>query len=156
MQFVIYFVVSLLSYLGLAAGIALVKIAPEEQKPLEKLAKTLSRILLFLIFGFILFFYFNDLFSFLVLLAYFAFLVFANHKVKDSLKLSMLNYAVIGVLLPLSAKNVNLFAIESSLIFLFGTLNGCNLYDKKGKNYFKIIFYNLGFLILATAVYFFV
>ncbi|HLG24469.1 MAG TPA: hypothetical protein VI564_06085 [Candidatus Nanoarchaeia archaeon] len=153
MQFITYFLVSLISYLGLAAGIALVKIAPEEQKPLGKYLKIFERILLFAIFGFVLFYYFNNIFSFLVLLAYFGFLIFINYRPNEKFKLSMLNYAVLGIVLSLSAKNANLLVIESSLVFLFGIGTSCSLYSQKEKNHFRILFYNLGFLILANSVY---
>ena len=73
MQFINYFFASLTSFLGLAIGVMLVKIAPEEQKPLEKYLILSRKILLLLIFIFAVFYYTNDYSNLLALLGYFLF-----------------------------------------------------------------------------------
>lgn len=155
MQFITYFSASIISFLGLLIGILLVKIAPEEQKPLEKYFALLRKILLLLIFAFLIFFYFNDWFFLMVLLAYFAFLIFFEYKIINRLKKSMVIYSLLGILFFLSSKNTNLFTIESSLILLYGMPTASLLFNKKENNCLKIIFYNLGFVIIANVLFFF-
>jgi len=54
MQFTNYFFASIISFLGLLIGIILVKIAPEEQKTLQKKFSLARKFLLLLIFIFVL------------------------------------------------------------------------------------------------------
>ena len=154
MQFINYFFASLISFSGLIIGLMLVKIAPEEQKPLEKYFVMLRKILLFMIFVFILFYYFNSWFYMMTLAGYFIFLLFVEHKTKNMLKKSMIIYTLLGILFFLSSRNMNLFIIESSLILLFGLLTASLIYNKKDKNEYKLIFYNAGFIIIANILFF--
>jgi len=154
MQFINYFFASIASFLGLLIGILLVRIAPEEQKPLQKYFILTKKILLFLIFIFLIFFYFNDYFSLIVLSAYLLFLLFADYKMNDLLKKSIVTYTFFGILFFLSSKNPNLFTIESSLILLYGMPTASLIYNKKEKNHYKVIFYNMGFVIIANILFF--
>jgi dolichol kinase len=154
MQFINYFFASITSFLGLAMGIMLAKIAPEEQKPLEKYFILSRKILLLLIFIFAAFYYINDYFNLLALLGYFLFLLFAEFKISDLLKKSIITYCVLGILFFLSLKNTNLFTIESSLILLYGLPTASLLYNKKEKNEYNIIFYNIGFVIITNLLFF--
>ena len=154
MQFINYFFASIISFSGLLIGVMLVKIAPEEQKPLEKYFILARKILLLMIFVFAVFYYINNYFNLLVLIAYFIFLLFINFKMKDLLKGSMIIYTFLGILFFLSSKNLNLFVIESSLILLYGMPAASLLCNKKEKNQYKIIFYNAGFIIIANLLFF--
>ena len=154
MQFITYFFASMISFSGLLIGIMLVKIAPEEQKPLEKYFALARKILLLMIFIFALLYYFNDYFNLLILTAYLLFLLFTNFKVKDLLKNSIITYTFLGILFFLSSKNTNIFVIESSLILLYGMPTASLIYNKKEKNQHKIIFYNAGFIIIANLLFF--
>ena len=154
MQFINYFFASIISYSGLLIGILLVKIAPEEQKPLEKYFILLRKILLLIIFIFLIFYYFNEYFSMLILIAYFIFLLIIEYKINDLLKKSIIIYSLIGILFFLSSKNTNLFAIESSLILLYGISTASLIYRRKEKNHYRILFYNLGFVIIANLLFF--
>jgi len=154
MQFINYFFASIISFSGLLIGVMLVKIAPEEQKPLEKYFVVLRRIFLLMIFIFLFFYFFNDRFFLLTLITYFILLLLAEHKTSDMLKKSMIEYAVLGILFFLSSRNTNLFIIESSLILLHGLPAASLLYNKKKKNEYKLIFYNLGFVIIANILFF--
>ena len=153
MQFINYFFASVASYLGLLIGTMLVKMAPEEQKPLEKYLVLLRKTLLLMIFLFILFYYLNDYLNILILIAYLAFLLFAEYKLKDLSKKSIVTYTILGILFFLSSKNQNLFTIESSLILLYGLPTASLLYNKREKNY-RILFYNIGFVLIANLLYF--
>jgi len=154
MQFINYFFGSLISFSGLLSGILLVKIAPEEQKLLEENFSLLRKIFLLLIFIFVIFYFFNDYFSLLILIVYFIFLLFVEYKTNDLFKKSIITYIVLGILYFLSSKNVNLFVIESSLILLYGMPTASLMYNKREKNQYKIIFYNIGFIIIANLLYF--
>ena len=153
MQFINYFFASIISFFGLLIGILLAKIAPEEQKPLEKYFILLRKILLLMIFIFAMFYYINDYFNLIVLAAYFLFLLFIEFKFKDLLKKSIITYPILGILFFLSLNNPNLFAIESSLILLYGIPTASLIYNRKERNHSKIIFYNLGFVIVANLLY---
>ncbi len=154
MQFINYFFASIISFLGLFIGILLVRIAPEEQKPLEKYFVLSRKILLYLIFIFAVFYYFNDYFNLAILLTYFIFLLVIEYKVKDLLKKSIIIYAFLGILFFLSSKNTNLFTMESSLILMYGMPTASLIYNKKEKNYYKVIFYNMGFVVIANLLFF--
>ncbi len=154
MQFINYFFASVISFFGLLMGILLIKIAPEEQKPLEKYFILLRKILLLIIFIFIMFYYSNAYLNLVVLIVYFLFLLFIEFKFNDLLKKSIIIYATLGVLFFLSLSNSNLFAIESSLILLYGIPTASLLYNRKEKNYYKLIFYNMGFIIIANLLFF--
>ena len=154
MQFTNYFFASIICFLGLLAGLALVKIAPEEQKPLQRYFSFFKRAIFFLLFAFLIFYYFNNIFYVLTLTTYFIFLLFVDFKTKDLLKNSMVNYTAFGVLFFLSSSNKNLFAIDSSLIFLYGLPIASIIYDKKKKNHHQMFFYNMGFLAIANLLFF--
>ena len=154
MQFINYFFASVISFFGLLMVILLVKIAQEEQKPLEKYFILLRKILLLIIFIFIMFYYSNAYLNLVVLIVYFLFLLFIEFKFNDLLKKSIIIYATLGVLFFLSLSNSNLFAIESSLILLYGIPTASLLYNRKEKNYYKLIFYNMGFIIIANLLFF--
>lgn len=154
MQFINYFFASVISFSGCIIGLMLINIAPEEQKPLEKYFILLRKILLFLIFIFLIFYFFNDYFNLLILIGYFVFLLFIEYKINDLFKKSTINYTLLGILFFLSSKNTNLFVIESSLILLYGLPVASLIYNKKEKNHNKIIFFNIGFIIIANLLFF--
>ena len=154
MQFITYFFVSIVSFSGLLIGISLVKIAPEEQKPLGKNFFLLRKIFLLLIFVFAIFYYYNNSFYSVSLIGYFIFLLFIEYTINELYKKSTLAYSIFGILFFLSSKNINLFIIESSLILLYGLPTASLMYNKREKNHYKILFYNVGFVIIANLLYF--
>ena len=154
MQFINYFFASIISSLGLLIGAMLARIAPEEQKPLQKYFHITSKVLLLLIFGFIIFYYINIKFYLFILLTCFIFLIFVEIKMKDVLNKLIANYAIFGILFFLSSKNINLFAIESSLILLYGLPAASRIYGKKYKSTLKFVSYNLIFIIIANLLFF--
>ena len=153
MQFLNYFFASIISYLGLLIGIILVNTAPEEQKPMEKYFIACRKIFLLMIFAFLIFYYFRNLFYFFTLTTYLVFILFVEFTAKSLLRKSMLAYAILGILFFLSAQNTNLFVIESSLIMLYGMPAASLMYNRREKNYYNIILYNLGFIISANLLY---
>ena len=154
MQFLNYFLTSIISYLGLLAGILLVKIAPEEQKPLRRYFEWLRKLILLLIFLFLIFYYSNSPAYIAALLIYLVFLIFIEYKSGNLLGKSIIIYTALGIIFYLSSKNPNLFVIESSLIFLHGMPAASIMFSKKEKNYAEIFLHNLGFLLVANLAYF--
>ena len=154
MQFINYFVVSLISFSGLIIGISLIKIAPEEQRALEKKFSLLRKLFLFLIFILVMFFYYRNIFYLLTLIAYAIFLIAIEYKIDDLFRKSIVTYAILGILFFISSKNLNLFLIESSLILLYGLPTASLMYKIREKNYYKILLYNLTFLIISNLLYF--
>ena len=154
MQFINYFFASVVSFLGLLVGIILVRIAPEEQKPLEKYFVLLRRIFLLLVFIFLMFYYFNKTFYILTLAVYLVFLLFVEYQLNDQIMKSMIIYTILGILFFASISNQNLFVIESSLIFLYGIPAASLVYSRKNKNYSGIFFSNFGFIAVSTILFF--
>ncbi len=154
MQFINYFFGSLISFLGLLIGIFLIRIAPEEQLPLKKYFVKLRKLLLLLIFVFLVFYFFNNPLYLSVLIFYFLFIIFIEYKISDLLRKSMIIYIIMGIFFYLSSNNTNLFAIESSLILLYGIPAASLIYSKKEKNISKIIFYNIGFIVISNLLFF--
>ena len=152
MLYINYFLASFLSWLGLIAGIILMKIAPEEKKPLSKTFNAVSVISISLIFFFTLFYYYSRIFEILVLAAYALFLIFSSGKIDDSKSL-MVNYPVLAVILFLSINNANLFAINASLIFIYGAAKSSSLFNPR-KNNFKFLAYSLTFLVISNILFF--
>ncbi|MBI3026725.1 hypothetical protein HYY70_01300 [Candidatus Woesearchaeota archaeon] len=143
----------MVSFSGLFIGIMLVKIAPEEQKPLQRYFIFLMRAMLLAVLFFLILQHFNDVKRFLLLIPLFAFLLFAELKITDLLKKFAINYAVFGVLFFLSSKNTNLFAIESSLMLLYGLPASSLMYKKREKTHYKMLFYNMLFIATANLLY---
>lgn len=154
MQFINYFFVSIISFLGLLIGILLVRIAPEEQKLLEKNFSLSRKIFLLLIFIFLFFYYYKEIFYLVLLILFFLLLFIIELKIKNQFKKSALIYSLLGILFFLSSKNLNLFTIESSLILMYGLPTASLIYNKKENNHYKIIFYNMGFIIIANLLFF--
>src|SRR3989338_4792309 len=150
MQFINYFFASIISFSGLLIGLMLVRIAPEEQKPLKKHFILMRKIMLAAIFAFLLFYYFNYYLIFFTLIAYLGFLLIIEYKLNDLFKKTIIAYGLFGVLFFLSSKNISLFTIESSLMLLYGLPAASLLYSKKEKNHYGLIFYNIGFIIIAN------
>ena len=140
--------------MGLLAGILLVKIAPEEQKPLRRYFEWMRKLILLLIFLFPGFYYLNNPIYIIALLIYLVFIIFVEYKLGSLLRKSIIIYTALGIIFYLSSKNSNLFAIESSLIFLHGVPSASLMFSKKEKNYPEIFISNLGFLLVAGLAYF--
>src|SRR3989338_523141 len=115
MQIMTYFLASIISYLGLLAGVILVKMAPEEQKPGKKYFILIKKLIFFLIIAFLLAYYkINLIYSLLTLL--FAGMIIAGGKLEKP----EFAYFFLGIIFFLSGKVTGLFAIESVLVFLYG------------------------------------
>ena len=144
-----YFLASIIAYLGLLLGIILIRLAPEEQRLGKKYFILLKKILFFLIIVSILFFYKVNIILTTVLLL-FMIILMLNRKINLD-KLPMV-YILLGVILFLSSKILNLFVIESVLIFLFGVPASSLIF--KRNNYYDVFIRNLWFFIPVTLLHF--
>ena len=144
MQIINYLLASILSYLGLLAGIILIRMAPEEQKPGEKYFILIKKILFFLIMAFLLVYYkINLIFSSFLLL--FLLILMIIKKIK--LEKSALAYFFLGIIFFLSSKITDLFIIESVLVFLYGIPAASLIFNINKKKYRDIFLKNALFFI---------
>lgn len=153
MQFINYFFASAISFLGLLIGLILTRIAPEEQKPLLKYFYVMRKTAVFLMFVFLIFYFINNPYYIFTFILIFGFLLIIEYKINDIPKKSMITYTVFGIIFFLSSKNTNLFAIESSLILLYGLPTASLIYNAKQKNECKLLFYNAGFVAISNALF---
>lgn len=153
MQFINYFLASLMSFSGLLIGFFLVKTAPEEQKPLRKYFAWTKRALLLLIFAFFIFYYHKNMVLFVVLSMLLAILLFFEFTFKDLLKKSVLDYSVFAFLFFFSSNNPSLFAIESSLILFYGMPASSLIYKRKSRANYRIFLYNSVFIAIANSLF---
>ncbi|HJN56513.1 MAG TPA: hypothetical protein QGI22_00950 [Candidatus Woesearchaeota archaeon] len=151
MQILNYFLASIIAYLGLLLGIFLIKLAPEEQNPGKTYFLLLKKITFFLVIGFMLFFY-NINFILLVALLFFIVILMINKKL--NLEKSSLTYFFLGIVFFLSSKIINLFVIESILIFFYGIPTASLILNLKEKNYKSIFIKNLWFFVPVILLYF--
>jgi len=149
--FINYLLASIISYLGLLIGVILIKMAPEEQKHGKKHFILLKKILFFIIFIPILYFYgINIIFS--LALLFFIVALMVSNKIRLDKTSSV--YMLLGILFAVSRKFIDLFAIESVLILLYGVPTASLMLSIKKKNYYGIFIKNLWFFIPAVTLYF--
>lgn len=144
MDFLNYFLISLVVYLGLLVGIILSFMAKEELKDGRKYFILLHNIIL----GFILFFIL-EFFKVNVFLALFLplVLIIVLFYFNEIYKKSYVVYVLFGIVFYFSSKNINLLLIISSLILFYGFLISSLQINFKKKNYFQILLKNLLFFI---------
>ena len=149
MQFITYLLASIASSMGLLIGFILMKVAPEEQRPLEKYFILLRRTLIFLIVIFLIFYHFQN-WLYLTALILLGILILLIEYKTNHLKREIITYPALGILFYLSSKNINLFAIDSSLILLYGLPAASLIYKRKEKSQYKFIFCSIGFVVISN------
>ena len=149
--FLSYFLASLIAYLGLLVGLILIKMAPEEQKPGKRYFILLKKILFFILFIPILYYYkINIVFS-LALLSFVAALILRNRL---KLNKSYLIYSLLGIFFYLGSRFIELFVVEAVLILLYGIPNASLMLSLKKNNYNEIFINNLLFFVPVISLYF--
>lgn len=145
-----YFLASIISYLGLLLGVILIRLAPEEQKPGKKYFILLKKLLFFLILAFLLFFYKIHAILSLALLAT-VLILMLNKKI--NLNKSSMVYFLLGIVFYLSYFSgiLDLFVVESSLIFIYG-IPSASL-DLKKNGYLAVFVKNLWFFAPIISLY---
>ena len=123
MQLLNYSLISLISFSGLLIGMVLAFTAKEELKPGKKYFILMQKIILLLILIFLLNFFTINIYLRIIIYILFILLMIINIK-------SQIIYLALGVMFFLSSKDINLFIINSILIFLHGFPTG-SLFTKK-------------------------
>lgn len=151
MELINQIITIIIIFLGFPIGIILAKLSPEEMKKGKKYFKVIQTTLMVFIL-FFLFNYFNlsILISLPITLIVF-FLLFYWPKEK-----SFLFYLILPLIIYFSKINPNLFALQSSLIFIFGLVTGSlsskvknKKFISKSKEIFVLIFRNSVFVLLS-------
>ena len=140
----IQFLAPIISFLGFPFGLFLSFVSPEEMNPGKKYFKLLQNLLLVLILFFIFNYYSLPLIaSILITITVFLGVFCWQNKYK-----SIILYLILAVLLYLSSKNPLLFALESSLIFMYGVPAG-SLIKYRKKDFLKIVAKHSIFILLT-------
>lgn len=145
-----YSLATIIAYLGLFIGFLLAIIAKEEIKPGKKYFIFLQKIILLLIFISLLIFI--DL-NYLLVLLISAFIVIYLSKTKKEFNKLPYIYILLSIIFYLSSKKLNLFIIESSLIFLYGLPTGSLLTKKSKKETIINILTNIPFILIAIILF---
>lgn len=150
MQLLNYSLISVISFSGLLVGMILAFTAKEELEPGKKYFMLLQKIILLLIFVFLLNFFNVNLYLRIISYILFIFLMAFNIK-------SQRIYPALGVVFFLSSKDINLFITNSILIFFYGFPTGSlfakKLIKKKKLVVLKNIFLNyFWFIVIAIAL----
>jgi len=142
-----YSLTAIIAYLGLFIGFILAIIAKEEIKPGKKYFLFLQKIILLLIFVFLLIFIkLNYILALLIL----AFIIIYISKTKNKM---LYIYTILSIIFYLSSKKLNLFILESSLIFLYGVPAGTLLTKKNKKETIIDILKNTHFVIITIILF---
>ena len=137
----------IIAFLGFPIGVFLSFLSPEEMNPGKKYFKLLQNILLVLILFFVFDYYAISLvISIILTVAVFLGVFYWQNKHKG-----IIIYLILAVLLYISSNDISLFAIESSLIFMYGLPAGSLLRPKK-KDVIKVVAKHSIFIVLAISL----
>ncbi len=150
MEQVTYFFASLISFFGVVIGSILIKISPEEQKPLERHFLYAKKALLLMIFGFMGFYFFYSIKNLAILSALLA-VIFVFGKSDATRTKTIAEYTTFGVIFFMSSENPSLFAIESALMTIYG-IPFAPVMHKKEKN-FRFVFYCLILVAISNLLF---
>jgi len=123
MQLLNYSLISIISFSGLLIGMVLAFTAKEELDPGKKYFILLQKLILLLILIFLLNFLDISIYFRIIIYALFIFLMAINIK-------SQAIYPALAIVFFISSKDINLFIINSILIFFYGFPTG-SLFAKK-------------------------
>jgi len=149
MNFLNYSLTALVTFLGLIIGMIIIKLASEEQKPGLKYFNLAKKITLFLTIVLLLYFFKPNFTIILIIIAY---LALHYIKTKHNINESYYAYPLLGVIFKLTSSNPEIFAIEATLIFLYGIINGAFLLKKN--NYLEITLKHISFLVISLILFF--
>ncbi len=151
MEVINYFLISLVTYIGLLIGIIISTMAKEELKPGKKYFILLHNIVLAFILFFVLEFFDVNIYLTIYLPLI---LIIGLFYFNDLYKKSNIFYIGLGIIFYLSSKNINNLLIISTLIFFYGFLISSLQMDFKKKNYLRILYRNLLFFICLIGLFF--
>ncbi len=152
-----YLLAPIIAFFGFPVGVFFSFTNPEEMKPGKKYFHLLQNIFVVLVLFLVLELYnLNIIFSAITTSIVFILLFYWKNKYK-----SIITYFALAILLALSSKNQNIFAIQAALITLYGIPTGSLEAPKKGKltqrkkESLKVMAKHLGFVVLAIILIFF-
>jgi hypothetical protein len=153
MNFLNYSLTAVVSYLGLFVGLALAFIAKEELKDGKKYFIFMQKVILSIVFVFL--FVFDGLSYILVLLLIGCIVVYyLKNYLKKKFDDVFYNYIILAGVFLFSLKELNLFIIESSLIFLYGLPTGSLYFHKDKKKVAFNMLKNIIFVLVAVVLFF--
>lgn len=141
-----YSLSAIISYLGLFIGFFLALIAKEEIRPGKKYFILLQKVILLLIFIFLIV---NIELNYQIILLFLVFAILQIYRTKKEFNELPYTYIILAIIFYISSKRLNLFIIESSLIFLYGLPTGSLLTKKSKKETIINLSKNIGFVIVA-------
>ncbi len=151
MQFLAYLLSSITAFLGLVAGMALIKLAPEEQKPGKKYFLLVEYAMYSILVGLVLFFYgIHIIICIGVGIVLFALLTIKKFEMSRAYIL----YAVFGIVLFLLTEDQNLFLLACLCVFIFGMAMASKELNVKKNNYFILLRNNAVFFIPIILLWF--
>ena len=154
MDFINYSLTNLIVFLGLIIGIILAYIAKEELKDGKKHFILLQNVLLTLILFFLLFFYkINLILNIGISLAVFLSLYFYLNTLKKQM-IKYIDYGLLGIFFYYASNNINLFLLQSALIFIYGFPAGSLLINIKKRNILEIVLKNISFVVIPLVLFF--
>jgi len=144
MEFLTYFIVSILAYLGIIIGSIIIIFAPEEKKGI----KYFIGVNYFLFYIALLFVILFSGFNFLIIVLSLIFgILFVIYKTKQ-IYTAYLNFAVVFYV---SSGSINPFLVISSIVFIYGLSSGAIIMNpKEKKKSFVKALYLIFFVILAN------
>ena len=145
-----YSLAALASYIGSFIGFILALMAKEEIKPGKKYFLFLQNAVLSIVF--IVLFIFLGL-NYIVILLLLACIIIYITKKKKEFNDTIYTYILLSVIFYLSSKNINLFIIEDSLIFIYGLPTGTLLTTKNKKQTAINILKNITFVLITIILF---
>jgi len=150
MNFINYSLAAVIAYLGLFSGFILALIAKEELKEAKKYLIFFQKITLLFIFIFLLVFI---KLNYLVVLLIIIFVMIYFLKGRKEFNELPYIYIILSAIFYLSSRKLNLFVIESSLVFLYGLPTGSLLMKKNWKETLINILKNGWFVLIAISLF---
>ena len=144
MEFLTYIFTSLIVYFGLILGGITAYMARDELKQGKKYFILMQNFILALIAAFLLYFFSISIY-FMIVASLIVF--FALFLIEKSWK-SYFIYPLLAVIFYLSSKSLNLFMLESTLIFLYGFPTAA-LFVKKKKDILICSLRHISFIIIS-------
>ncbi len=143
-------IITIIAFLGLAAGILLTFIAPEEIKPLKRYFQFSYRIILLLIVLALAYYKDLNLIQVVIIL-----LILAAFTTIDSLK--RLLFSLTPIIIYISKDNPAALVTTTLLVFILGTITSTfyaeiknNKLINKRRFIFKIFYYNITFFVITA------
>ena len=131
------------------------RIAGEEQKIIKKYVSLGLHVILSVTILVLLIFYIgkNIVISILILLSGLI-ILYAGIKAVELKTVLASNFIMLGFLFYLGSASLNVFAVISCLVFLYGVLKFSNSYDKKKQNVDVILGYSSIFILAANLIFY--